>query len=49
MSRGKPLYLKEERYAALTYMVRKYYIFTPYLSFNFLISISILNNGFSSA
>jgi len=35
MSRGKPLYLKEERYAALTYMVWKYSVFIPYLSFNF--------------
>lgn len=24
MNRGKPLYLNEERYAGLTYMVRKY-------------------------
>lgn len=36
MSRGKPLYLKEERYAALTYMVWKYFVFILYLSFHFL-------------
>jgi hypothetical protein len=30
MSRGKPLFLNEERYAALTYMVRKYSILTSH-------------------